>query len=214
MKIFQSPVQLLSEIMLSGVFSGLVVQFFFLLTRINLFRLSHVLCAWCGILLSFSSLVKLFVHFYIFLHHRNCLIFFVRINEIKSKITPIFSLSFLYLSMKFSNLHTYLHIYSSSSPECWWWALFYMVIEQIMEKERRSKIYARIQREFNVSEIKCYYYCANINYFVLIDKLRQQHPDGEIMVRVDHVVVSMSNGIIVYLLCTHSSGKCEFFFHE
>ena len=89
-----------------------------------------------------------------------------------------------------------------------------MVIEQIMEKERRSKIYTWIQREFNVSEIKRYYYCANINYFVLIDKLRQQHPDGEIMVRVDHVVVSTSNGIIVYLLCAHSSGKCEFFFHE
>ena len=84
-----------------------------------------------------------------------------------------------------------------------------------MEKERRSKIYARIQREFNVSEIKRYYYCANINYFVLIDKLcQQQYADGEIMVRVDHVVVSTSNGIIVYLLCTHSSGKCEFFFHE
>ena len=89
-----------------------------------------------------------------------------------------------------------------------------MVIEQIMEKERCSKIYTQIQREFNVSEIKRYYYCANINYFILIDKLPQQHPNGEIMVRVDHVVVSMSNGIIVYLLCTHSSGKCEFFFHE
>ena len=84
-----------------------------------------------------------------------------------------------------------------------------------MEKERRSKIYARIQAEFNVSEIKHYYYCANINYFVLIDKLRKQHPDGEIMVRVDHVVVSTpTKGIIVYLLCAHSSGKCAFFFHE
>ena len=89
-----------------------------------------------------------------------------------------------------------------------------MVIEQIMEKERRSKIYAQIQREFHISEIKCYYYCVNINYFDLIDKLQQQHPDGEIMVRVDHVVVSTPNGIIVYLLCTHSLGKCGFFFHE
>ena len=89
-----------------------------------------------------------------------------------------------------------------------------MVIEQIMEKERCSKIYARIQREFNASEIKHYYSCANINYFILIDKLCQQHPNGEIMVRVDHVVVSTPNGIIVYLLCAHSSGKCEFFFHE
>ena len=84
-----------------------------------------------------------------------------------------------------------------------------------MEKERRPKIYARIQAEFNVSEIKHYYYCTNINYFILIDKLRQQHPDGEIMVRVDHVVVSTPmKGIIVYLLCAHSSGKCAFFFHE
>ena len=83
-----------------------------------------------------------------------------------------------------------------------------------MEKERCSKIYARIQREFNIFEIKRYYYCANINYFVLIDKLCQQHPNGEIMVRVDHVVVSTPNGIILYLLCTHSLGKCEFFFHK
>ena len=65
-----------------------------------------------------------------------------------------------------------------------------MVTEQIMEKERRSKIYTQIQREVNVSEIKRYYYCANINYLILIDKLCKKHPDVKIMVRVDHVVIS------------------------
>ena len=83
-----------------------------------------------------------------------------------------------------------------------------------MEKERCSKIYTWIQKEFNVSEIKRYYYCANINYFVLIEKLGQQHRSGQIMVRVDHVVVSTLNRIIVYLLCAHSLGKCELFFNE
>ena len=91
MKIFQSAVQLLSEIMLSGVFSGFVARFFSLLMRINLFCLSHVLCAWYGILLSFSSLVKSFVHFYkIYIYLFTSVQFLNQINKKKDKITSIF----------------------------------------------------------------------------------------------------------------------------
>jgi len=84
-----------------------------------------------------------------------------------------------------------------------------------MEKSQRLSIYMRIHREFNVIKFKKYYYCSQNNYFQLIDKLREKFGgSAKIMVRTDHVVVKGTEGTLrLFLLCSHSSGKCASFLH-
>lgn len=84
-----------------------------------------------------------------------------------------------------------------------------------MEKQHRISIYKRVSKEFNVNKFKKYYYCANINYFTLLDKLKEQYSSARIMVRTDHVVViSITGELHLFLLSSHSSGKCAAFLHD
>ena len=85
-----------------------------------------------------------------------------------------------------------------------------------MEEKQKTEIYSRVSGEFNVNVLHKYYYCAGISYFTLCDRMRIRYgPTAEIFVRVDHVVVRESTGRInVFLLCSHSSGRCANFLHE
>ena len=84
-----------------------------------------------------------------------------------------------------------------------------------MDKDRRSRVYNRIQEEFKVSKFHKYYYCAGINYFNLQDKLRQKYNNSMLYFRSDHVVVkTVDEDIVVFLLCSHSSGRCADFLHD
>ena len=84
-----------------------------------------------------------------------------------------------------------------------------------MDKSRRTRIYDRVKLEFNVTQFHRYFYCAGINYFRLQEKLYEHYPACQLYFRVDHVVVKKDNGeIIIYLLCSHSSGRCAEFLHD
>ena len=84
-----------------------------------------------------------------------------------------------------------------------------------MDKDRRLRIYNRVQQEFKVSHFHKYYYCSGINYFNIQDKLRAKYNKSTLYFRVDHIVVKTFQGdIIVYLLTTHSTGQCADFLHD
>ena len=83
-----------------------------------------------------------------------------------------------------------------------------------MEKLQRIHIYCRINNEFNINKFRKHYYCSQKSYFKLLDKLYEHYPGSQVMVRTDHVVVLHGHKLHLYLLMSHSSGKCSSFFHE
>ena len=87
----------------------------------------------------------------------------------------------------------------------------------IMESYRKELIFQQVSAQFNVSVLKKKYYCPGISYFTLRDKLFSYHRENiEIFFRVDHIVVrhSLTKEITVYLLTSHSTGKCAAFLYD
>ena len=85
-----------------------------------------------------------------------------------------------------------------------------------MDDKQKTQIFNHVSDKFNVNVLHKYYYCAGISYFSLCERMRTRYgPTAEIFVRMDHVVVQESMGLInVFLLCSHSSGRCANFLHE
>ena len=83
-----------------------------------------------------------------------------------------------------------------------------------MDFEQKQYIFNRVSEEFNVSRVKKRYYCDKISLEQLSVKFRAFHGnDAQIFVRVDHIVVKASNELWVYLLASHSSGRCANYLH-
>ena len=82
-----------------------------------------------------------------------------------------------------------------------------------MEKHRKDRIYERVQSDFGVNVFRHYYYSSGLSLENLKRKLKIRHgQECKILVRFDHIVVEKSEGeIIVYLLVSHNSRKCDFF---
>ena len=85
-----------------------------------------------------------------------------------------------------------------------------------MEAAQKEHIFLRVSEEFSVTTFKKRYYCTKISLENLKFRLQSVHgPDCEIFVRIDHVVVKAVDGeIFVYLLTSHSSGRCADFLHQ
>ena len=85
-----------------------------------------------------------------------------------------------------------------------------------MEKHRKDRIYERVQSEFGVNVFRRYHYCLGLSLENFKRKLKIRHgQECRILVRFDHIVVQDSESeIIVYLLVSHSSGKCTDFLHQ
>ena len=84
-----------------------------------------------------------------------------------------------------------------------------------MESQQKQYIFSRISEEFNVFTFKKRYYCDKIPLEQLKTKFLAYHgQDSQVFVRADHIVVSASNGELwVYLLTSHSSGRCANYLH-
>ena len=83
-----------------------------------------------------------------------------------------------------------------------------------MDFEQKQYIFNRVSEEFNVSRVKKRYYCDKISLEQLSAKFLAFHGnDAQIFVRVDHIVVKASNELWVYLLASHSSGRCANYLH-
>ena len=85
-----------------------------------------------------------------------------------------------------------------------------------MEPTQKEHIFLRVSEEFSVTTFKKRYYCTKISLENLKFRLKSVHgPDCEIFVRIDHVVVKPADGeIFVYLLSSHSAGRCADFLHQ
>ena len=83
-----------------------------------------------------------------------------------------------------------------------------------MDFEQKQYIYNRISEEFNVSRVKKRYYCDKISLEQLNVKFLAFHSNNlQIFIRADHIVVKASNELWVYLLVSHSSGRCANYLH-
>ena len=83
-----------------------------------------------------------------------------------------------------------------------------------IEFQQKQYIFNRISEEFNVSTFKKRYYCDKIPLEQLNLKFLAYHGhDSQIFVRADHIVVRVSNELWVYLLTSHSSGRCANHLH-
>ena len=83
-----------------------------------------------------------------------------------------------------------------------------------MDFEQKQYIFNRVSEEFNVSRVKKRYYCDKISLEQLSVKFLAFHGnDAQIFVRVDRIVVKASNELWVYLLASHSSGRCANYLH-
>ena len=86
--------------------------------------------------------------------------------------------------------------------------------QHTMEFQQKQYIFNRISEEFNVSTFKKRYYCDKIPLEELKMKFFAYHGhDSQIFVRVDHIVLRASNELWVYLLTSHSSGRCANHLH-
>ena len=93
-------------------------------------------------------------------------------------------------------------------------SILYMLVVN-MEKELCIKVYERIHREFNVTRFKKYFYCSNIRFFQLMDLLNEWYPGCKLYFRVDHIVVKQEGQCLqLFLLCSHSLGRCATFLHR
>ena len=80
---------------------------------------------------------------------------------------------------------------------------------ETMDSHRQQLIYDRIQREFNVNTFHRKYYCEKLMLEALRETLLGMYPSATLLVRFDHIVVKDSDGtIVVYLLVSHSTGRC------
>ena len=83
-----------------------------------------------------------------------------------------------------------------------------------MDFGQKQYIFKRVSEEFNVSRVKKRYYCDEISLEQLRVKFLEFHGnDAQIFVRADHIVVKASNELWVYLLASHSSGRCANYLH-
>ena len=76
--------------------------------------------------------------------------------------------------------------------------------------------YSSISQEFSVTYFKKHYYCSKVSLENLKFRLKSFHGlDPTIFVGVDHVIIKEVNGqLFVYLLSSHSSGRCAAFLHH
>ena len=81
--------------------------------------------------------------------------------------------------------------------------------QHTMEFQQKQYTFNRISEEFNVSTFKKRYYCDKILLEQLKTKFFAYHGhDSQIFVWADHIVVRASNELRVYLLTSHSLGRC------
>ena len=85
-----------------------------------------------------------------------------------------------------------------------------------MDPIQKERIFLRVSEEFSETSFKKRYYCSKVPLESLKFHLKSFHGfDSTIFVRVDHIVVKEANGeFFVYLLCSHSSGRCADFLHH
>ena len=85
-----------------------------------------------------------------------------------------------------------------------------------MDSIQKEHIILRVSEEFSVTSFKKRYYCSKVSLENLKFHLKSFHGlDSAIFFRVDHVVVKEVNGqLSVYLLSSHSSGRCAAFLHQ
>ena len=125
--------------------------------------------------------------------------------------------TFLYVLMKikYFNLPIMYVVFCHTTISLRSRTLFYIAHYENMEKELQRKIYERVGREFKVTEFKKFFYCPQVNYFKLVDILREQYPGCKLFFHVDHIVVRQAGSPLrVFILCAHISGKCAAFLHE
>ena len=81
-----------------------------------------------------------------------------------------------------------------------------------MDPIQKEHIILQVSEEFSVTSFKKRYYCSKVS----LENLKFFHGlDSAIFVRIDHVVVKGVNGqLFVYLLSSHSSGRCAAFLHD
>ena len=85
-----------------------------------------------------------------------------------------------------------------------------------MDSIQKEHIILRVSEEFSVTSFKKRYYGSKVSLENLKFRLKSFHGlDSAIFVRVDHVVVKEVNGqFFVYLLSSHSLGRCAAFLHH
>ena len=85
-----------------------------------------------------------------------------------------------------------------------------------MDSLQKEHIFLRVSEEFSVISFKKCYYCSKISLEDLKFQLKSFHgSDSTIFVRVDQIVVKAENEeLFVYLLSSHSSGRCADFLHH
>ena len=85
-----------------------------------------------------------------------------------------------------------------------------------MEPAQKEHIFLRVSEEFSVISFKKRYYCTKISLENIKLRLKLAHgSDCQIFIRVDHIVVKGEDEeIFVYLLTSHSSGRCADFLHH
>ena len=85
-----------------------------------------------------------------------------------------------------------------------------------MDPIQEEHIILRVSEEFSVTSFKKHYYCSKVSLENLKFCLKCFHGlDSTIFVCIDHVIVKEVNGeLFVYLLSSHSSGRCADFLHH
>ena len=85
-----------------------------------------------------------------------------------------------------------------------------------MEPAQNEHVFLRVSEEFSVISFEKHHYCTKISLENLKLRLKLAHgPDCQIFVHVDHIVVKEEDEeIFVYLLTSHSSGRCADFLHH
>ena len=85
-----------------------------------------------------------------------------------------------------------------------------------MDLIQKQHIFLRVGEEFSVTSFKKRYYCTKVSLENIKSRLQFIHgSDCEIFVRIDHIVVKEKNEeVFVYLLSSHSSGRCADFLHH
>ena len=85
-----------------------------------------------------------------------------------------------------------------------------------MDPIQKEHIILRVSEEFSVTSFKKRYYCSKVSLENLKFRLKSFHGlDSTIFVHIDHVIVKEVNGqLFVYLLSSHSLGRCTDFLHH
>ena len=85
-----------------------------------------------------------------------------------------------------------------------------------MDPIQKEHIILRVSEEFLVTSFKKHYHRSKVSPENLKFHLKSFHGlDSTIFVRIDHVIVKEANGqLFVYLLSSHSLGRCADFLHH